>query len=184
MTTATPVATSIPAGTWSLDPLHSIASYRVRHFGITWVRGVVEGFELKINASDDGTVELIGGAPVEKITFPNEQLHGHLMSADFFDAELHPRIEFRSTDIQIGEGGAVTVIGELTIKGQTRPITLKGELTGPVVGLGGDDRIGLELAGEIDRDEFGVSWAATLPSGQDVVARAVKLEGAFELVKS
>lgn len=183
MTVSTPVATKIPAGTWSIDPLHSVAGYRVRHFGISWLRGTVEEFQLTLTSDEDGAVQLTGDAAVEQVTFPNEQLHGHLMSPDFFDAELHPRITFQSTSFEIAENGDVTVTGDLSIKGQSRAVTLKGSVTGPVTGLGGEERIGLELSGEIDRDEFGVSWAAPLPSGQDVLSKAVRLEGTFELAQ-
>lgn len=179
MSTAT--TSSIPTGTWELDPVHSVAGFRVKHFGISWLRGKFNEFELRLDAADDGRISLEGGAPVEAIYFPNEQLHGHLMSPDFFDAQLHPRITFSSTDVDLADDGSATVRGELTIKGNTRPVELRGTWSGPVEGLGGEQRIGLELAGEIDRDAFDVSWHATLPTGQEVVAKAVKLEGEFEL---
>ena len=179
MTTAT--TTPIQTGTWALDPVHSVAAFRVKHFGITWLRGGFSAFELQLTADEDGTLSLTGGAPVESINFPNEQLHGHLMSPDFFDQQLHPRISFASTDVDFADDGTATIRGNLTIKGTTLPVELRGTWSGPVEGLGGEQRIGLEITGEIDRDAFGVSWAATLPTGQDVLAKAVKLEGEFEL---
>ena len=179
MSVSTP--TRIPAGTWALDPVHSVASFRVKHFGITWLRGGFNAFDLQLAASEDGSIELTGGAATEAISFPNEQLHGHLMSPDFFDAQLHPRIEFRSTDVDLADDGTATIQGELTIRGTTQPVRLTGRWSGPVEGLGGEQRIGLELEGEIDRDAYGVSWQATLPTGQEVVSKAVKLEGEFEL---
>lgn len=179
MTTIT--STRIPTGTWALDPVHSVAGFRVRHFGITWLRGTFDEFDLQLVAGDDGRLTLEGGAPVGSIDFPNEQLHGHLMSPDFFDQQLHPRIAFASTDVELADDGTAVVRGELTIKGTTLPVELRGAWSGPVEGLGGEQRIGLELAGEIDRDAYGVSWAASLPTGEDVVARAVKLDGEFEL---
>jgi polyisoprenoid-binding protein YceI len=179
MSVSTPVR--IPAGTWGLDPVHSVASFRVRHFGITWLRGGFTAFDLQLTATEDGSFELTGGADVEAISFPNEQLHGHLMSPDFFDAQLHPRIDYRSTSVDLREDGTAVIEGELTIKGTTLPATLRGTWSGPVEGLGGEARIGLELEGEIDREAFGVSWNAALPTGQEVVSKAVKLEGEFEL---
>jgi polyisoprenoid-binding protein YceI len=179
MSIATP--TRVPAGTWGIDPVHSVASFRVKHFGITWLRGGFTAFDLTLTASEDGALELRGGTAVETISFPNEQLHGHLMSPDFFDAQLHPRIEFASTSVELAEDSTATIVGDLTIKGTTLPVTLRGTWSGPVEGLAGDTRIGLELTGEIDRDAYGVSWQAQLPTGQDVVSKAVKLEGEFEL---
>lgn len=180
MSTAT--TTPIPTGTWGIDPVHSVAGFRVKHFGITWLRGKFNELELELGVGEDGSLQLTGGAPIEAISFPNEQLHGHLMSPDFFDQQLHPRIAFASTDVDLADDGTAVVRGDLTIKGTTLPAELRGTWSGPVEGLGGETRIGLEIGGEIDRDAYGVSWAATLPTGQDVVARAVKLEGEFELV--
>ncbi|MCW2925514.1 MAG: hypothetical protein JWM98_2918, partial [Thermoleophilia bacterium] len=87
MTTAT--TNRIEAGTWALDSIHSVANFRVKHFGLTWLRGRFTEFELTLTASEDGSLKIEGGAPVETIDFPNPQLHGHLMGPDFFDAELH-----------------------------------------------------------------------------------------------
>jgi polyisoprenoid-binding protein YceI len=179
MSVSTPVR--IPAGTWALDPVHSVAAFRVKHFGITWLRGGFNTFELQLIVDEDGSYRLTGGTDVEAISVPNEQLHGHLMSPDFFDAQLHPRIEFTSTSVDLADDGTATIEGELTIKGTALPVRLQGTWSGPVEGLGGEQRIGLEIQGEIDRDAYGVSWQATLPTGQEVVSKAVKLEGEFEL---
>lgn len=177
------LATRIPAGTWGIDPVHSVASFRVKHFGITWLRGGFKEFDLALTVGEDGSYKLEGGAPTEAIDFPNEQLHGHLMSPDFFDVQLHPTATFESSDVQLAEDGTATVNGTLTIKGTALPVTLTGTWSGPVEGMGGEQRIGLELSGEIDRDAYGVSWAATLATGQEVVAKAVKIDGSFELVQ-
>lgn len=179
MSTATP--TRISAGTWALDPVHSVAGFRVKHFGLTWLRGKMDEFELQLVAGEDGAYRIAGSAPIESISFPNEQLHGHLMSADFFDAQLHPRIDFESTSVDFADDGTTRIAGDLTIKGTTLPVELAGTWSGPVEGLGGETRIGIEVEGEIDRDAYGVSWQATLPTGQEVVSRGVKLEGEFEL---
>ncbi len=181
MTTAT--ATQIPAGTYSSDPVHSVVNFRVRHFGITWLRGGFSEFDIKLTAGDEG-LALEGSAPVEKINFPNEQLHGHLMSPDFFDAELHPTLSFRSNDVTLNDDGTVLGKGEITLRGTTKRIEFTGTWSGPVQGMGGEDRIGLELEGEIDRTDFGISWAAQLAGGQDVLANKVRLEGEFELVRA
>jgi len=179
----TATATRIPTGTWTLDPVHSVASFRVRHFGLTWLRGTFSEFSLALAASEDGALQLEGSTPVQSIAFPNEHLHGHLMGPDFFDAQLHPTLTFRSTSIDLAADGTATVNGELTLRGTTRPIELRGAWSGPLEGLGGDERIGLELAGDLDRFDYGISWAANLPGGADVVGRKVRIEGEFELVR-
>lgn len=179
MTTA--ATTMIPTGTWTIDPVHSVADFRVRHFGVAWLRGSFDEFDLQLTADDDGRIRLEGAAPVERVSFPNEQLRGHLMGPDFFDAQLHPQITFRSTDVDLAGDGTATARGELTIKGTTVPVELRGSWAGPVEGLAGEQRIGLELAGEIDRTAFGIDWQANLATGQEVVSRGVKLQGEFEL---
>lgn len=185
--TATPTAPAtstapLPAGTWSVDPVHSVAGFRVRHFGIAGIRGGFSEFDVRLDVADDGTIGIAGSAPVQSITFPNEQLHGHLMSPDFFDAQLHPTLSFESSDVTLASDGAATVRGSLTLRGTTNPIELTGRWSGPVQGMAGDTRIGLELHGEIDRNDYGIAWAAKLPGGQSVVGSTVAIDGEFELV--
>ncbi|HLH14852.1 MAG TPA: YceI family protein, partial [Solirubrobacteraceae bacterium] len=109
----------------------------------------------------------------------DDNLTGHLMAPDFFDAEQYPEISFRSTSIS-GEGDAVTVDGELTLKGVTKPIHATGTLEGPAQDFMGNTRLGFTLQTTIDRTEYGVSWNADLPSGgkalQDEVTLHVELE--------
>ncbi len=182
MTTAT--VTPVAAGAWTLDPVHSVASFRVRHFGINWLRGGFKEFDLTLTAAEDGTLTITGSAPVQSISFPNEQLHGHLMSPDFFDAELHPKLTFTSTSVELAADGTAVVRGDLTLRGTTNPVELTGTWSGPIEGMAGDTRIGLEIGGDIDRNAYGISWAAKLSGGQDVVGGIVRIEGEFELVKS
>ncbi|MCW2971801.1 MAG: YceI family protein, partial [Thermoleophilia bacterium] len=103
---------------------------------------------------------------------------------DFFDAQLHPKLTLKSTSVDLAADGTATVVADLTLKGTTKSVTLTGQWSAPTEGLGGDTRFGLELTGEIDRNDFDISWAAQLASGADVVGRKVRLEGEFELVKS
>ena len=182
MTTAT--TTPVPTGTWTTDPVHSVVSFRVRHFGINWLRGGFNEFDVKLEATDAGDLTLAGSVPVQSISFPNEQLHGHLMSPDFFDAELHPTLSFESTDVTLAADGTATVRGNLTLRGTTNPVELTGTWSGPVQGMAGDDRIGIELQGEVDRTAYGISWAAQLAGGQDVVSGKVILGAELELVRA
>lgn len=182
MTTAL-TSSNIASGTWTLDGVHSLIGFQVRHFGIAWVRGGFNEIDATFTASEDDGFTLTGTAPVESISFPNEQLHGHLMGPDFFDAELHPTLTFTSTSVQLDEDGTAHVAGELTMRGNTRPVELTGSWSGPVQGMGGEDRIGLELSGTVDRLDFGISWAAKLAGGHDVVSPKVKVDAQLELVR-
>jgi polyisoprenoid-binding protein YceI len=183
MTTAT-TSTAVPTGTWTVDPVHSVLDFRVRHFGISWLRGGFGEFDVQLVAAEDGALRLAGSTPVRSISFPNEQLHGHLMSPDFFDAELHPTLSFESDDVTLTEDGSATVRGTLTMRGTTNPIELTGRWHGPIEGMAGDTRIGIELSGEVDRTAYGISWAATLAGGQDVVGGKVLVSAELELVRA
>lgn len=178
----TALTNPVAAGTWAVDPIHSYAGFRVRHFGLTWLKGGFDAFDATLNSGEDG-MTLEGSAPVANITFTNEQLVGHLQSPDFFDSQLHPLLTFRSTDVQFGEDGTAVIRGELVMKGISNEVELRGSWTGGVEDLYGNERVGLELSAEIDRTNWGIDWNAPLPSGGDVLGRTVRLEAALELVK-
>jgi polyisoprenoid-binding protein YceI len=167
----------VPAGTWTSDPVHSSIDFAVKHMGVTPFRGGFKQFEA---ALVDG--KLSGNAPVESIQTDDENLTGHLLSPEFFDAERHPVLRFESKEIR-REGDAVTVDGTLTLKGVTQPVELRGTVTGPLADPYGGNRLGLELETTIDRHDFGIDWNADLPSGGRVLADDVKLNAQLELVQ-
>lgn len=181
--TATIPTSTIAAGTWAIDPLHSSAEFRVRHFGIAWLRGQMTDFDLTFESSDAGSYSLTGSSTVDAIHTKNETLAGHLASPDFFDSALYPTIGFAAENIQFSADGSILVNGELTLRGVTQPVTLTGTWSGPIVDMSGADRIGIELEGDIDRHAYGISWNAPLSGGQDVLGAKVSLVGSFELVR-
>jgi polyisoprenoid-binding protein YceI len=167
----------VPAGTWTSDPVHSSIDFAVKHMGVTPFRGGFKQFEA---ALVDG--KLSGNAPVESIQTDDENLTGHLLSPEFFDAERHPVLRFESKEIR-REGDEVAVDGTLTLKGVTQPVELRGTVTGPLADPYGGNRLGLELETTIDRHDFGIDWNADLPSGGRVLADDVKLNAQLELVQ-
>ena len=167
----------VPAGTWTSDPVHSSIDFAVKHMGVTPFRGGFKQFEA---ALVDG--KLSGNAPVESIQTDDENLTGHLLSPEFFDAERHPVLRFESTEIR-REGDEVAIDGTLTLKGVTQPVELRGTVTGPIADPYGGNRLGLELETTIDRHDFGIDWNADLPSGGRVLADDVKLNAQLELVQ-
>ena len=183
MTTATTDQAAL-TGTWNLDPVHSNASFAVRHLGITWLRGRLDGFTATITQDADGSLALSGEMPVSGVSIGDDQLLAHLASPDFFDAERHPTLRFSSSDLSIGEDGTLSIRGELAMRGQSHPIEATGTLQGPITDLYGGDRIGLELEAVIDRTQWGISWAADLPDGTAVVGRKVRLGAAIQLTRS
>ena len=118
---------------------------------------------------------------IESISVSEPNLNGHLLGPDFFDSERHTQLSFRSTSVRVSDG-ALDIDGELTIKGVTKPVRITGSVTGPVAGLDGNSRIGLELATVIDRTAFGLDWNAPLPTGGFAVGDDVKLVAEIELV--
>ena len=167
----------VPAGTWTSDPVHSSIGFAVKHMGVTPFRGGFKQFEAGLV---DG--KLSGTAAVETIQTDDDNLTGHLLSPEFFDAERHPVLRFESREIR-REGDEVTIDGELTLKGVTQPVELRGAITGPLADPYGGTRVGLELETTIDRTDFGIDWNADLPSGGRVLADDVKLTAQLELVQ-
>jgi polyisoprenoid-binding protein YceI len=175
--TIAPIVEAIPTGTWTSDPIHSSIAFAVRHMGVSPFRGGFKDFDATI--SDD---RLVGSARVESITTDDETLTGHLLSPDFFDAERYPELRFEADEIRL-DGDRIVVPGRLTLNGETRPVELRGAVTGPVTDPYGNDRLGLELETSIDRTDFGIDWNAELPSGGPVLANEVELTAQLELVK-
>jgi polyisoprenoid-binding protein YceI len=161
------------AGSWNFAAAHSSADFAVKYVVSTF-RGSIED----LTASLENGV-LSGSAKVGSVKVKDDNLTGHLMTADFFDAEQFPEISFRSTEIS-DDGEQVTVDGELTLKGVTKPIHATGTLEGPAQDFMGNTRLGFTLETTIDRTDYGVSWNADLPSGgkalSDEVALHVELE--------
>src|SRR5262249_2251317 len=119
----------------------------------------------------------------ESVTTQDENLTGHLLSPDFFDAERFPEVSFRSTHVLRRGEEDIEVDGELTLKGVTKPVTLRGTIAGPAVALGDTERLGLELETRIDRTEFGLTWNAPLPKGGFAVGDEVRITAHLEVVK-
>lgn len=171
------ITQTVPTGTWAADPIHSSLGFAVRHMGVTPFRGGFETFEA---ALADG--RLAGSARVETIQTDDPNLTAHLLSPEFFDADRHPVLQFEAEEIR-RDGDAVAIPGVLTLKGESRPVELRGTITGPVDDPYGGKRVGLELETTIDRTEFGIDWNADLPSGGKVLENEVKLTAQLELVQ-
>ena len=167
---------TVPTGTWTSDPVHSSVGFAVRHMGVTPFRGGFGRFEATLAGG-----RLVGTAPVEAITTDDENLTAHLLSPDFFDEQRHPELRFESSEIR-SDGDEVVVPGELTLKGVTRPVELRGTMTGPITDPYGGTRLGLELETTIDRTEFGITWNADMPNGTKALADEVTLKADLSLV--
>ncbi|MGH2858820.1 MAG: YceI family protein [Solirubrobacteraceae bacterium] len=172
----------VPAGVYNVDPAHSNVGFEVRHMGIATVRGRFGAFQGTIDDADGAPV-LAGSVEVDTIDTGDANRDGHLKSPEFFDAERHPQITFSSTATEVTAEGQVTLAGEITIKGITKPLELVGEIAENGQDPWGNERIGLELSAKIDRREFDLKWNQTLPNGNLLVANEVKLLVSVSAVK-
>ena len=170
----TTTSTAPLTGTWSVDPAHSRVEFQVKHLGIATVRGVFREFE--------GTLELGGEAPraygtveAASVDTNEPQRDEHLRSGDFFDAEQHPQLSYRSTAIRQLDAETLEIDGELTMRGVTRPVMLRGEIQGYEQDPWGNERVGLEVTGELSRGEWGMTFNQALGSGNVLVSDKVKL---------
>jgi polyisoprenoid-binding protein YceI len=166
-------ATLIPAGTWAVDPSHSSVEFHVKHMGIATVRGKFTQFEGTV---DTTTGVAHGKVDVASVDTNEAQRDEHLRSADFFDAENNPELAFRSTAIVAGDDeDELAITGQLTINGVTREITLRATITGTDVDPWGNERVGLEVRGTLNRSDYGMKFNQALGSGNVLVSDKVKL---------
>lgn len=180
-TTAT---TLIPAGTWAVDPAHSRVGFAVKHLGIATVRGTFDRFDGSL-ATDGDIADATITATIEaaSVNTREEQRDAHLRSADFFDAEVHPQLTFRSTAIRAIDDEAFSVTGDLSMHGVTRPVELRAEVQGLETDPWGNERVGLELTGQLSRGDYGMTFNQALGSGNVLVSDKVKIGLDVSLVK-
>ena len=172
--------TVIPAGTWAIDPVWSTLEFEVRKIGLFPIKGRVPGFTGTIEGGNAPSIE--GTVQVASITTFDETRDAHLQSPDFFDVERYPELRFESTTVDVVDDELV-VMGNLTIKGTTRPVELRGAFLGEGSDPYGNDRIGLQLEATVDRTDFGLNWNAPLPGGGFLLPNDVVLRASFAAVR-
>jgi polyisoprenoid-binding protein YceI len=174
-TTATKI--ELPAGTWSVDPVHSSASFEVEHNGFSLFRTSFRELDAKLTSTDE--LKLEGTVPVESIDVDQPDFRAHLLSPEFFDSARYPNIEFSSDDLTV-QDGEVTLRGELTLAGKSKPVEAAGAFRGPLTDPMG---IALSLKATVNRHEYGIGWNMDLPNGEKVLGDDVTLVVELELVK-
>ena len=163
---------ALPTGTWNLDPVHSSVGFEVDYM-VGAFRGQFRDVDAKL-VVDGASARLTGAARVASVEVKDENLEAHLQSPDFFDAERHPELQFEASDI-VRSGDEITVHGEITIKGVTKPVELTGTITDPITDPYERQRLGLRLETALDRTEFGLNWNVPLPDGKPALADEVRL---------
>ncbi|HKM46775.1 MAG TPA: YceI family protein [Terriglobales bacterium] len=183
-TLATPqTATS----TWNIDPVHSVAEFKVKHMMISNVKGQftrVKG-ALVLDETDVTNSRVEASIDAASINTREEQRDAHLKSADFFDVEKFPTLSFQSTRVTRVADGELAVAGELTIHGVTRKVvfTVEGP-TAPGKDPWGNTRIGLSATTKISRKDFGLTWNAALETGGILVGDEVTITLDVQFVKA
>jgi polyisoprenoid-binding protein YceI len=169
---------SLLTGTWNLDPAHSVLGFSARHAMVATVRGSFTEFTGKLNI--DGEDPTKSAAEVEvnlaSVSTGNEQRDGHLRTNDFLDIETYPTMTFRSTRAETTDDpDEYRLIGDLTIRGVTREVTLDLTYQGRAVDPMGNERIGFEGGTTINRKDWGVNWNVALEAGGFLVGEKVKI---------
>ncbi len=178
--TVTP-ATQIPTGTWALDPVHSSASFAVRHMVVATFRGRFEELDATLTAGDEGA-RLTGTVRADSIVVKDPDLAAHLTSPEFFDTERHPEISYVADELR-RDGDELVAVGDLTIKGHTERVEARGTITDPAVTFGDVEKIGVTLEAVVDRTAYGLDWNAPLPKGGVALADDVRLIVELELAR-
>jgi polyisoprenoid-binding protein YceI len=153
---------------WQVDKAHTQVSFSIRHLGVSFIKGTmsVADAELTLDEANPANSSLKGRMDMSTFTTHDANRDGHLKSADFFDVENHPYIEFATTKVAEKGNGKFEVSGQMTIKGLTGPVTLEGEYAGPVNDpISGKRKVGFTMRGEIDKNAFGVTWNVPMEGG-------------------
>jgi polyisoprenoid-binding protein YceI len=179
---ATEQRETIANGIWEVDPVHSSIGFEVKHLGISVFRGGFKGFAGEIEAGQGGISSVRGTIDPDSIDITDETLAGHLRSPDFFDTENHPEIRFASTAIEPSADG-FKLVGDLTIRGITKPVDLDIEVEGAGVSPDGSERVALSATGTIDRNAYGMTWNMDLGDGNTALGGEVRLVLAAEVVR-
>jgi polyisoprenoid-binding protein YceI len=165
-------------GTYAIDSAHSRIGFVARHAMVTKVRGSFNEFEGSgwFDAEDPARSHLRLTIKAASIDTRNPDRDAHLRGNDFFDMERHPDITFASTSVEQLNRTTYRVVGDLTIKGVTKPVTVDFEYAGTAVDPFGNRRVGFEGRASVKRKDWGVSWNAALEAGGVLVGEKVALE--------
>jgi len=162
---------------WTIDPTHSVVEFSVKHMMFATAKGRFSDVSGTITVDnehiEDSAVDVtIGAASVDT---RDEKRDGHLRSADFFDAENHPTLTFRSTQVE-RDGDDLKITGDLTIRGVTHQVVLEAGYNGQGVNPWGQQVLSYSATTKINRKDFGLNWNAALESGGMLVGEEIRIQ--------
>ena len=171
---------------WAVDPMHSEVQFKVKHLVISTVTGTFRNFEGGATTEHDDFegAEIHFSLDVDSVDTNQEMRDTHLKGADFFDIENFPKIAFKSTSFKKVDDDEYTLIGDLTMKGVTKSVTLKAEYGGTAKDAYGNQKLGFEVTGKINRKEFGLTYNALTETGGLALGEDIKLSANIQLAKA
>ncbi|MGB7766066.1 MAG: YceI family protein, partial [Candidatus Acidiferrales bacterium] len=181
------VAVQSQASTWNIDPVHSVAEFKVRHMMISNVKGrfAVRQGVLILDDADVTKSRVEVSLDAASVNTHEPQRDAHLKSPEFFEVEKFPTLSFKSTRVARTGEGELDVTGDLTIRGVTRSVVFKVEgPSAPTKDPWGNTRLGLAATAKINRKDFGLAWNATLETGGFVVGDEVAISLEAEFIKA
>lgn len=160
---------------WNLDPAHSSIEFSIRHMGFATVRGRFKAFTMDVESDDQNQLSRVE-ATIEggSIDTGEAQRDQHLQSADFLDVERFPELRFSGTRIERTSHNRYRVTGDLTIRGEARPVTFDVDVQDPINDPFGNVRVAAEASGKLNRKEWGLNWNQVLEAGALLVGEEVK----------
>jgi polyisoprenoid-binding protein YceI len=177
--------TAALTGTWTVDPSHTTVGFAVKHLGIATVRGKFEQFEGTLEVGEDlSSARAYGTVQATSINTNDSGRDEHLRSADFFGVEANPELRFESNAVRQIDEETFEIEGDLTMNGITNPVTLTAEIQGTETDPWGNERVGLEVNGQLNRGDWNMTFNQALGSGNLLVGEKVKLALDVSAVKS
>ncbi|MGK4567941.1 YceI family protein [Flavobacterium sp. 3HN19-14] len=170
---------------WSVDPTHSEIGFKVKHMMFTNVSGSFQNFEATVMTEDENfeNADVTFSGDVSSVNTGNADRDKHLQSPDFFDAEQFPKITFQSTSFKKESDDEYILIGDLSLHGVSKPVTLNVEFGGTAKDPWGNLKAGMSITGKINRKDWGLSWNAGLEAGGVLVGEEVKFNIELQFVK-
>ena len=182
---STSKGTLVPAGTWTVDPVHSTVGFSVKHLGIATVRGHFDEFEGTLEIGEgDTSARAHGTVKAVSVNTKDSGRDEHLRSADFFGADANPELRFESTEIRPLDEDTFEIEGDLSMNGVAKPVKLTAEVQGTETDPWGNERVALEVRGQLNRGDWNMTFNQALGSGNLLVGEKVKLELDISAVKT
>ena len=171
--------------TYRIDPLHSFIEFKIKHLMISTVNGSFQSFDATLNSDGDdfANATVTFSADVNSISTNIIDRDNHLKSADFFDAENYPKINFNSTSVEKADGNSYVMHGDLEIRGISRPISLSVEYNGEDEDAYGQTKVGFDMEGKINRKDWGLDFNVAGGKGSLLVGDEVKLNISIQMIK-